>query len=341
LRNSRQWSKKAFTVEMVDKAYEALFKIGGDKKLHSSLITLYGGEPLLAQNKDVVKYIVDKGKNLGYNFMAITNGYDLDSFKDILGPDKIRSLQITIDGMKDNHDKRRVHYMEKQSFDKIVANVGIALEQGALVNIRTNTDANNFDELNQIDQVFKDLNYYKKSGKLEINSALLFDYKDGQSFENKQLKFMDQLEFNKRHKAISFKYGCTISGVARILNRAYATKNKINFGSSYCSAQTGSYIFDPFGDIYSCWDDVGKIKKVIGHYGHGSVSWTEMKKLWHNQNISVSSDCMQCKYAFLCRGGCIAQRENRTGKFGPGFCNFFTNTFQDAVNMAYNNYRQI
>jgi uncharacterized protein len=50
LKNSRQWSKKAFTKEMVDKAYEAMMKIEPNEKLRSGSITLYRGEPLLAQN---------------------------------------------------------------------------------------------------------------------------------------------------------------------------------------------------------------------------------------------------------------------------------------------------
>jgi uncharacterized protein len=338
LKNSRQWSKKTFTKAMVDKAYETLLNIGGDKKFHSSMVTLYGGEPLLAQNKEIVEYIVNKGKDLGYTFMAITNGYDLDGFKDILGTDKIRTLQITIDGIKEKHDQRRIHYQTKKSFDKIIANIGIALEQGTAISVRVNTDANNFNELEPIEQLFKELGYFDK-GKLQMNSALLFEY-NNQTTSNKKLNFLNQSEYNKRHKEIAYKYGCTISGVAQILLQTLITKNRVNFASSYCSAQVGSYILDPFGDIYSCWEDVGKIDKIIGHYANtdtdtGCVEWTEMKNMWHNQNIASSPNCVKCKYAFFCKGGCIAQGEHKTGKFGPGFCNSFPDTFQYAVNLAY------
>lgn len=46
----------------------------------NNVITLYGGEPLLAENKDIVTYIVEEGVKRGYKFEAITNGYDLDCF---------------------------------------------------------------------------------------------------------------------------------------------------------------------------------------------------------------------------------------------------------------------
>jgi uncharacterized protein len=336
LKNSRQWTKKVFSKEMVDRAYEAMIKIGGDKKFHSSLIALYGGEPLLAKNKEIVEYIVNKGNDLGYRFMAVTNGYDLDVFKDILGPNKIQTLQITIDGIKEKHDQRRIHYQTKKSFDKIIANIGMALEQGTSITIRVNTDANNFNELKSIEQLFKELGYFDK-GRLHIHSALLFDFnKNDQPSNNKNLNFLNQSEYNKRHKEIAYKYGCTISGVAQILLHTLIAKKRVNLASSYCAAQVGSYILDPFGDIYSCWEDVGKTEKIIGHYANSDcIEWTEMKNIWHNQNIASSLDCVQCKYAFFCRGGCIAQGENRTGKFSPGFCNSFPDTFQYAVNLAY------
>jgi uncharacterized protein len=110
LKNSRQWTKKAFSKEMVDRAYEAMLKIEPNRKLHSPKITLYGGEPLLATNKEVITYIVQKGIDLGYNFSAITNGYDLDAFEELFGPDKISFMQITVDGLREMHNRRRIHF---------------------------------------------------------------------------------------------------------------------------------------------------------------------------------------------------------------------------------------
>jgi uncharacterized protein len=328
LKDSRQWSRKVFTKEMVDKAYDAISKIGGDKRLHYSQIVLYGGEPLLARNREIVKYIVNKGKDLGYRFMAITNGYDLDAFEDLLTTDKLSSLQITVDGSKEIHDQRRIHYQTKTSFDKIISNIALALERDVEITVRVNNDANNFNELSKIEQLFRDLGYYGK-GNLRIHSARLFDYK----YNNRRLSFLNQLEYNKLHKEIAYKYPCTVSGIAQTLCRAVTDKKRINLSSTYCSAQTGSHIFDPFGDIYGCWEDVGNVENIIGHYD--PVEWTEIKELWHYQNIAVSFDCVRCKYAFFCRGGCIAHEKHKRGVFGPGFCNSYPDTFHDATNLAY------
>lgn len=93
------WSKQVFTKEMVDRLYDSLLEIS-PRELHSKRITLYGGEPLLAENKEIVSYIVSKGVKLGYTFDAVTNGYDLEVYADLLSSDKIAFLQITLDGCK-------------------------------------------------------------------------------------------------------------------------------------------------------------------------------------------------------------------------------------------------
>lgn len=54
----RKWTKKTFTKDLVDRAFDAMLEIEPNRQKHSNLITLYGGEPLLAQNHDIIKYIV-------------------------------------------------------------------------------------------------------------------------------------------------------------------------------------------------------------------------------------------------------------------------------------------
>ena len=126
-RETKNGKKKiAFTKELVDIAYKAQDFIQPRKELRKNSITLYGGEPLLAENKEVVNYIVEEGKKRGYTFEAITNGYELDQFLNLLTPDGINRLQITIDGPKEIHDQRRIHYRDGGTFDKIIENLQLA-----------------------------------------------------------------------------------------------------------------------------------------------------------------------------------------------------------------------
>ena len=106
-----------FTKEQVDIAYAVQDRIQPHRKLRKNIITLYGGEPLLAENKDIVNYIVDEGRRRGYKFVAVTNGYEIDQFVNLLGEDGIYRLQITLDGPREIHNQRRIHYKDSNTFD--------------------------------------------------------------------------------------------------------------------------------------------------------------------------------------------------------------------------------
>jgi uncharacterized protein len=95
------------------------------------------------------------------------------------------------------------------------------------------------------------------------------------------------------------------------------------------------YILDPFGEIYSCWDNVGIHDANIGNYLSDSIEWTNGLDLWQGQNIAGSDKCVNCRYAFFCKGGCISRGKIQTGEFSIGFCNSFPDTFKHAVNLAY------
>lgn len=135
-KHGNNWGKQVFTKEMVDKAYEAMFKIEPRKELHTNKILLYGGEPLLSENKDIVSYILLKGAQLGYSFKIITNGYDIDHYIDVLDANYIYLIQITIDGNREHHNSRRFHYIEGNSYDKILKNIGLLINKNINVVVR-------------------------------------------------------------------------------------------------------------------------------------------------------------------------------------------------------------
>ncbi|MBP6024457.1 radical SAM protein [Ferruginibacter sp.] len=150
--NGKGWSKKTFTKDSVDRAFEAMIEIEPTRTKISNGITLYGGEPLLKRNLKLVEYIVNKGIENGYFFSAITNGYELEHFKDLLNSKMINNVQITIDGPKKVHDTRRTHYKDGSTYDTIMKNVQLCLDNNVFVSIRVNTEVNNFDNLFQLNQ---------------------------------------------------------------------------------------------------------------------------------------------------------------------------------------------
>ncbi|MDR3246965.1 MAG: radical SAM protein [Prevotellaceae bacterium] len=326
----KQWSKKTF------KAMEEICPHIG---FQSKQILLYGGEPLLKENKDIVKYIVEKAHPLGYKFKAITNGYDLEEFKDLLSPDLIYSLQITVDGTKEWHDQRRVHFQDVGTFDKIVKNIELALERGVAVTVRINTDKNNFDSITELKEIFSRLGYYKFEKLFTVYVGWLYS-NDSIVPDSGEIKYFEFKELNQKLKEKKIEVCHPSDMLYSNLYKAISTKKLLSLSSTGCSSQSGAYVFDPIGNIYSCLEIVGNTKYVLGNYSDTEmIHWYEDEiSKWHDMNISTIKNCSVCKYAFLCHGGCILKKiQNESDTLS---CESFPSIVNIAVNKAYKAYLQ-
>lgn len=291
-----------FTPEMTDKLYQAIETIAPDKDKRSNEITLYGGEPLMKENKEAVAYFIKRGKELGFTFSAITNGYDLDHYKDLL--EDIRFVQITIDGIRERHNARRLHCRAVPTFDKIVENIGLALKKGVRVSVRVNTDRDNIDDIKALNTMFEEL-HYNENKLFSMYSARLQDYSEG---NKKEYKFLTQSEYIKKMESIKLDGICNDHGLSKKISSAIKSNKSISFRSTYCGSQTRGFVLDPLGYIYPCWEVVNKKEHCLGCYKGDEIVWNEnVVNMWRKCTL-LDDDCIKCKYALLCSGGCPAAR---------------------------------
>ena len=80
----------------------------------------------------------------GYRFSVITNGYDLDYYEDLLTIENFIDFQVSIDGWREYHNRRKYHFREGGSFDKVMSNIGLLLKHDIPVSVRVNTERGNF-----------------------------------------------------------------------------------------------------------------------------------------------------------------------------------------------------
>ena len=410
--DGKAWSKKVFTKDAVDRAYASMLEIEENRSQHNDLITLYGGEPLLEENKEVVRYMVEEGKLRNYNFMAITNGFDLEHFKDLLGPGKIERLQITIDGPPEKHDARRTHYKFGNSFDKIMENMKMCLEQKVKITIRINTDISNFDDIKVVNEIFKEHGFFNYKGYFSVYSALVHSndsesiscnvvmsnspeaaldkikpvVKPATSFEVEDKGFYDpdsqyidfekeEQRFSNHKNEVAFHYddesnplfdeidkiqvfnrgkyidkyydsikenpetahllSCQDFGLSNTIRNVLNKGNLMPFRSTFCGAQTGMLIFDPCGDLYTCWETVGMDKHIVGKFKEKVEFFDEELAHWYGRNISKTPACSKCKYAFFCGGGCQAHALAEGRGYDSPYCDGFPKTFQKVVPNVY------
>lgn len=331
--------KLVFTKERVDMVYEAQDKIQPCRELRKNIITLYGGEPLLAENKEIVSYIVEEGRKRGYKFVAVTNGYEIEHFLNLLGEDGIYRLQITIDGPRNMHNQRRIHYKGYDTFDKIVENIKLALDCGTRVVVRMNSDGKNIEQYDELREYFAEKKYFDYPN-FSIYLARLRDYYDVSHSGNEKVDFLSPQSFHakrNRLKAIPFSQD---TGYYKIVYESLVEKRAMPFRPIACKSQSGEYVFDSLGNIYPCWEVIGKKEYIKGVYSKDGIAWN--KNNWKQSDVTQIESCRHCKYALFCGGGCPYHRMLNEGKLQ---CVIFKDMFNSAINKAYadlnNNYLRI
>lgn len=324
--------KETMTRDVVDKVFGIIDKAQENKILKAKHVTLFGGEPLLSKNHDIVSYIVGKGLERNLKFSAITNGYDLIYYRDLLSPDKIYHLQITLDGIEEMHNKKRPHCLGHSTFQTIISNIGMALEKDVAITVRFNADKNNVMQLQSLKELFDELGFtkYKKFG---FESARLLNY-DSNISSKERLQLLTPTELIKMQDEMNFICGYQDFGIYSNIYNAICNKKPLKYKATFCGSQIGACIFDPLYKIYPCWDVVGKKEYVIGDFSSGEIKWNEKRKNeWILSDINAYPDCSMCKFALLCGGGCASCRPNN-------HCTQMFNIIKYATKRAYTNFNK-
>lgn len=321
-----------FTKEQVDIAYEAQDRIQPHRELRKNIITLYGGEPLLAENKDIVNYIVEEGRKRGYKFVAVTNGYEIDHFLNLLSEDSIYRLQITIDGPKEMHNQRRIHCKGYNTFDKIVENIKLALDKGVRVVVRMNTDGRNIQQYDELKEYFEKKKYFDYPN-FYIYLARLRDYYNLPSSSCENMDFLSPKSFNMQRAQLKAMPFSQDTGYYKIFYKSLIEKRAMPFRPMACKAQFGEYVLDPLGNIYPCWEVIGKKEYVKATYSKEGIFWNKkILNQWQDTDITQRHSCRHCKYALFCGGGCTYHRMLNQEK---SQCIIFKDMFNTAINKAY------
>ena len=115
-------------------------------------IVWFGGEPLLAF--DIIEKMqirileIVERKKLNLNTAIITNGYLLtEEISNSLNKLKINFVQITLDGSKEVHNKKRFLVNREGTFDKIILNI-LNSNKNLKINIRVNIEKDNINDIN-------------------------------------------------------------------------------------------------------------------------------------------------------------------------------------------------
>lgn len=262
-------------------------------------IVWYGGEPLLELEK--IATLTNKLTNKNYCLLPasiVTNGYLLNrQVAHELTELGINHAQVTIDGSRNDHDSRRIPKTGVPTFDRILNNIRSCADL-LDITIRINADKTNIEHANEL---LDDLKEADLKNNVSISLAPVTNYNEknsdlGMCFSSPQFAEEEYIFYKK-----AMQEGFNV--IDNLLHR-----RQICGAISY-----NSYVIDPCGDLYKCWDLIGNTNEKIGTiFDPIQLNNNHCKWLLYNP---YKESCINCKVLPMCNGGCPNQF-NQTGQLG-------------------------
>ncbi|WP_332461410.1 radical SAM/SPASM domain-containing protein [Paenibacillus tianjinensis] len=272
------------------------------KKGNDIHITWYGGEPLTAKKviyslSERIISICEK-YSVSYNSYIVTNGYLInDEVIEHFKKYKIDGAQITMDGPPEIHNsRRRLKGSDKDTFFVILNNIKKLLENDINVSIRINVDKTN---VANVEELLDILVAHNLQG-LSINLGQVTAYTEAcMSIAESCLNTEEYAKENVVQQAILFAKGFNVG------NYPYYPGVKANY---CCADAVDSYVLDPNGFMYKCWNDVGNKERAVGNVNTIHEPTNE-KMFMRNADYLLWSPfnfdkCTNCDVLPICMGGC-------------------------------------
>ena len=192
-------------------------------------------------------------------------------------------MQITVDGVGEVNDRRRVHKDGFGTYEKIFANVELALELGIRVSLRANIGLENIHGMKDLIDDLKARGFIDKEKERAAEEKILRETDPKAKTKRGRFFYYFKVTTNdfKHEKAVLrekdvldeiIKYGLTLEEtfghesqylIHDRLNSLFQKKNFSSFAPAFCGAERSMAVVDPFGKIFPCWDFVGKYDKAI------------------------------------------------------------------------------
>ncbi len=300
-------------------------------------VDFFGGEPLM--NFEVVKQLVayarsiekEKGKN--FRFTLTTNGVLVDDDVIDFANRECSNVVLSLDGRKEIHDRYRVDYAGKGSWDNIVPKFQKFVESrdGKNYYMRGTFTHANPDFVKDIEEMLS-LGFRELSMEpvvcAEGDSARLTD--EDMPIVKEQYEKLAELMIKRDKEGDPFTfyhYMIDLAGGPCIYKRI-----------SGCGSGTEYMAVTPWGDLYPCHQFVGEEKFNLGDIWSG-VTNIAAREEFAECNVYSRPECRECWARLYCSGGCAANSYHATGSVKGIYeygCELFRKRMECAIMVAVN-----
>ncbi len=252
-------------------------------------LMFFGGEPLLCYDKvmtPTLNAIYPMMQEHGIEFSAgiTSNGLLLSkerlSFLKIHG---VKTMQITIDGNKNRHNRVRFAKEGDDSYSRIIANIREALSYGINVSVRLNISKETSLDVSELLRDFEDLDEKQKP---LLNFSVHKVWQEEESVESAVMEIVREI------RAQGYRSSSYYSAPSSIWHTCYADR-------------TNHLTINPDGKVYKCTACDFSARHVEGSLSSsGRVIWNAL----HDRRLQASplnvAACRDCSILPICAGGC-------------------------------------
>ena len=231
-------------------------------------------------------------------------------------------LFITLDGTREDNDKRRVHVGGGGSFEKIMNNVELALSKGLRVSIRINVGPENLERVYDLAELIE-----KKGLTAYPDFCYYYTTTSGENYPGADhgVSYRELVEMQVR-KGLDknyamfhvFKYAFYVDWFRQYIE----DKEYFRTGDVACEAGTSNFLIGPEGHIYTCYKFVARDDMRVGRVDvdKGKFAFKFDLLKWKNRRVANMPECMECPYVFTCKGGCAYEAYWEKGDISASCC---------------------
>lgn len=290
-------------------------------------LTWFGGEPLMAVPEMLLFHKKLKSLYKGeYKSNIITTGYYLDcetvsKLKEL----EISSVQITLDGNKDTHNKIKHLPLKEDVFSKVLGNIDYLTQEAPEIEVvfRINLTKANADEFIPL---YHSLTTRYKDKNISVAPAIVMNRSGLHSHKSGECPFLNRDE--------------TAELMLNLWRDGHIYSPYVKYPDNQlceCAIRDKMAIsFDAEGYAYKCWEMIGKRSMAIGRINtDGTIHEIDLKLLnrqLYGADPLTDNECMKCAYLPVCEGGCPIQRiQNQFEQCDNDVCTFRKGHISDLI----------
>ena len=295
-------------------------------------VDFFGGEPLLNMQvvKDLVAYArsIEKEAGKNFRFTLTTNGMLIDDDVIDFANKECANVVLSLDGRKEIHDRFRVDYAGRGSWEQIVPKFQKMVEArgGKNYYMRGTFTHANPDFLKDIQEMLR-LGFTE----LSMEPVVCAPGDPSELTEEDMPIVMEQYErlaelilqrYKEGNPFTFYHYMIDLKGGPCIYKRV-----------SGCGSGTEYMAVTPWGDLYPCHQFVGDEKFKLGDIWNG-VDNHAIQQEFASCNVYSREECRSCWARLYCSGGCAANAYHATGKITGVYkngCELFKKRMECAI----------